>query len=150
MVQWGTGDEGRLVQYLRQSEVYIMEAYRKFLQCRYQCYTIYRYYNYYDWRTFFMSKFYVRKDEQGNSYEVGALFKSDWVLVLQYGRYVLDDGEIQEGYRFMYRDPEGKLRPFRAGARIPSLRVARELMKRASDRGWGELDGGEDDIRLYR
>ena len=90
-----------------------------------------------------MAKFHVRRDKQGNGYEVGTHVGSNWLLVLQYGRYVFEDGEFQEGYRFMYRDPEGKLRPFRAGARIPSLRMARELMQRASDGGWGDLDGGE-------
>ena len=42
------------------------------------------------------------------------------------------------GYRFIWRTPEGKLQPARGQARIPSIKIAKELMDYAIAEGWGE------------
>ncbi len=52
-----------------------------------------------------------------------------WDLCFQQCRYVYNDGSIEEGYRFIWRDPNGKLRPQRGQARIPSLDVVCKLVE---------------------
>ena len=66
-----------------------------------------------------MAKFHVRRDKQGNGYEVGTHVGSNWLLVLQYGRYVFEDGEFQEGYRFMYPRPRRQTAPFPCWGKDP-------------------------------
>jgi hypothetical protein len=48
---------------------------------------------------------------------------------------------MEEGYRFIWRRPNGSLQAARGGARIPSIEVARQLMKRAEKAGWGNHEG---------
>jgi hypothetical protein len=67
--------------------------------------------------------------------------EDDWRLCLQWCRYIYDDGTMQEGYRFIWRRPEGGLQAARGQARIPSLKVARKLMDKAVDEGWGKNEG---------
>ena len=88
---------------------------------------------------------YVRllKDSEDRDCEIRAYYESGWTLCLQYGCWHLDDGETYEGFRFIWRRPDRSLQPARGQARIPSLKVARELMRRAADRGWGDRDDGE-------
>lgn len=64
-----------------------------------------------------------------------------WVLCLQYGRYFYDDGAVQEGYRFIWRRPNGSLQAARGQARIPSLARMQALMDQARQAGWGDRDG---------
>lgn len=64
-----------------------------------------------------------------------------WRLCFQWCRYIYADGTMQEGYRFIWRRPDGSLQAARGQARIPSLKVARELMKRAEEAGWGANQG---------
>jgi len=62
-------------------------------------------------------------------------------LCLQWGRYIYDDGELEEGYRFIWRRSDGSLQAARGQARIPSLRIARILMEVAEEQGWGSYAG---------
>ena len=70
--------------------------------------------------------------------EVSKNFYSGWQLCLQWGRYVHEDGETEDGYRFIWRRPDNSLQAARGQARIPSLAEAEELMRRAREAGWGE------------
>ena len=64
----------------------------------------------------------------------------DWTLCFQYCRYHLADRE-QEGYRFIWKTPEGRLQPARGQARIPSIADALELISKAMHYGWGNKNG---------
>ncbi len=66
--------------------------------------------------------------------------ENDWRLCFQFGRYIYDDGNMQEGYRFIWKRPDGTLQAARGQARIQSLTQAQELMKQARAAGWGEHD----------
>jgi hypothetical protein len=61
-------------------------------------------------------------------------------LHLQWGYYVYEDGSPpQHGYRYMWSE-DGRLKPLRGGARIPSWAFMQMLMRRAEEEGWGGLD----------
>lgn len=61
-----------------------------------------------------------------------------WSLCYQWCRYIYDDGRMEMGFRFIWRRPvDRSLQAARGQARIPSAKVARELMKKADDAGWG-------------
>lgn len=62
----------------------------------------------------------------------------DWVLCLQWCRYIFDDGTLRYGYRFIWRKPDGKLQAARGQARIPSLDAIKTLMEKATAAGWGD------------
>lgn len=64
-------------------------------------------------------------------------FENGWKLCLQHCRYVYNDGNLEEGYRFIWRDPTGKLVAHRGQARIPSLDIALKLINEAIRAGWG-------------
>jgi hypothetical protein len=66
-----------------------------------------------------------------------------WRLCFQYGRYVYEEGSSEEGYRFIWRRPNGNLQAARGQARIPSIEDARELIELAINEGWGNLTGYE-------
>lgn len=69
-----------------------------------------------------------------------------WVLLLQWCLYIFDNGESEKGYRFIWRRPKAdgsSLQAARGQARIPSLQVAKTLMKKAESEGWGNFDGDE-------
>jgi len=61
-------------------------------------------------------------------------------LYLQWARYIYENGDIKEGFRFIWRR-DGNLRPDRGQARIPSLAVAIELIGKAMEAGWGHKIG---------
>ncbi len=63
----------------------------------------------------------------------------DWRLFLQWGLYVYEDGTSENGYRFIWKRPDGSLQPARGQARLPSLDSARQLMDKAKAEGWGDL-----------
>ena len=68
----------------------------------------------------------------------------DWQLCFHWCRYLLDEGEIQYGYRFVWRRKEdGSIQAARGQARIPNLSVAKDLMESAAKAGWGDRDGDE-------
>ena len=54
-----------------------------------------------------------------------------WRLILQWCRYLYDDGSKEHGYRLIRVSPERKLQPVRGQARLPSLKIAQELMAKA-------------------
>ena len=65
----------------------------------------------------------------------------NWVLHLQWCRYFYDDGNMEHGYRFIWRRPNGSLQPARGQARIVSLEQAEGLIERARNEGWGNYVG---------
>lgn len=79
--------------------------------------------------------------------EVAVGEPNDWRLCFQRVRYVYDDGSLEEGFRFIWRRPDGSLQGARGQARIPALRVARILMARAEEEGWGHFEA--DDSGLF-
>jgi hypothetical protein len=66
----------------------------------------------------------------------------DWHLYLQWVRYQYDTGqEPENGYRFIWRRPDGSLQAARGQARIPSLDDAELLIRLAREAGWGSEQG---------
>lgn len=80
--------------------------------------------------------------------EVEQAWPNGWRLCFQRVRYIYDDGSLQEGYRFIYRRPDGSLQGARGQAKIPSLRIARLLMAEAEKAGWGHYDADNDDCQF--
>lgn len=66
---------------------------------------------------------------------------ADWNLCFQWCRYIYEDGKLEEGYRFIWRRPDGSLQAARGQARIPSIDIALELMNIAKNEGWGNNIG---------
>lgn len=67
----------------------------------------------------------------------------DWRICLQRARYVYDDGSLEEGFRFIWRRPNGSLQGARGQARLPSLKIARILMAKAEEAGWGGFEADD-------
>ena len=66
-------------------------------------------------------------------------FESGHELCFQLCSYIYDDGsETEEGFRFIWKDPQGKMLPQRGQARIPSLDDLRKLVDQAIKEGWGD------------
>lgn len=63
--------------------------------------------------------------------------KGEWNLCFQYCRYEYGDGNEENGYRFIWRTPKGKLQAARGQARIPSLSDINYLIGIAIKEGWG-------------
>lgn len=59
-----------------------------------------------------------------------------WRLCFQWCVYVYETGETQEGFRFIWRRPDGSLQPARGQARIPSSTVLQQLISEADKEGW--------------
>ncbi len=78
---------------------------------------------------------FVRHDVSEAPYED----HPDARLHFQWCCYMFADGDPEYGYRFMWSD-EGRLKPLRGGARIPSMSIMQRLIERARTEGWGELD----------
>ncbi len=67
-----------------------------------------------------------------------------WILCLQWVRYLYDDGNMELGFRFIWRRPRsGALQPARGQARIPTLEDAETLIKMARNQGWGNNVGDD-------
>lgn len=77
------------------------------------------------------SKVQVVHEVQKNNFSHGG------VLCFQWCRYVHDNGTLEEGYRFIWRNSEGKMLAHRGQARIPSIEVALKLIQEAKNEGWG-------------
>ena len=60
----------------------------------------------------------------------------DWQLCFQKCIYNYDDGTKEEGFRFIWRRPNGSLQAARGQARIPSKSDADYLLKQATEEGW--------------
>lgn len=76
-----------------------------------------------------MARFII-KNEVTNG-EIGC-----WRLCFQYGIYQYEENEVENGYRFIWRKPDGSLQPARGQARIPSTADIFELLALASKNGW--------------
>lgn len=63
--------------------------------------------------------------------------EGNWILCFQYCKYEYGDGTNQNGYRFIWRRPNGNLQGARGQARIPSIADILELTSRAIRDGWG-------------
>lgn len=59
-----------------------------------------------------------------------------WELCFQSCRYVYDNGEIEDGFRFIWRRPDGSLQPARGQARLPTVNDARRFIEHAVSLGW--------------
>lgn len=55
--------------------------------------------------------------------------ENQWVLCFQYCQYFYDDNTLEEGYRFIWRKPNGNLQPARGQARIPEISDINYLVK---------------------
>jgi hypothetical protein len=61
----------------------------------------------------------------------------EWQLCFQWCTYVYDDDSPDEqGYRFIWRRPDGSLQPARGQARIPSAADIFDLLQMAARAGW--------------
>ena len=62
-----------------------------------------------------------------------------WQLCFQRCTYHYDDGsDSEDGYRFIWRRPDGTLQPARGQARIPSPNELVGLLQAAARDGWFE------------
>jgi hypothetical protein len=69
--------------------------------------------------------------------ETASKTPGEWELYLQYGRYEYSNGNFQGGYRFVCKNPDGRISA-RGGARLPSLAVAENFIAEARSKGWGD------------
>lgn len=69
--------------------------------------------------------------------EVKAEKKNGWTLCFQYCRYEYGDGYEENGYRFIWRRPNGNLQGARGQARIPSISDILFLTAKSLSEGWG-------------
>lgn len=60
----------------------------------------------------------------------------DWRLCFQYVTYNYDKGSPEQGYRFIYRKPDGRLQGARGQARIPDAASLHRLIAKAAKAGW--------------
>lgn len=63
--------------------------------------------------------------------------EGDWILCFQYCRYEYGNNVEENGYRFIWRRPNGNLQAARGQARIPSIADILELTGMAIRAGWG-------------
>ena len=61
---------------------------------------------------------------------------NEWCLSFQRVRYVYENGDTEEGYRFIWIKPNGNLQAARGQARIPRLSDAVRLIQQGMERGW--------------
>jgi hypothetical protein len=59
-----------------------------------------------------------------------------WTLCFQQVTYRYDDGAVEDGYRFIWRRPNGSLQPARGQARIPNAEALHQLLRSAEREGW--------------
>ncbi|GAA4770601.1 hypothetical protein GCM10023219_16570 [Stakelama sediminis] len=69
--------------------------------------------------------------------EVGLHRSSKDSIWLQWCDYSENTDNSETGYRFIWKDPEGKMQPHRGQARIPNLYLADALISKARLQGWG-------------
>ena len=60
----------------------------------------------------------------------------EWRLCFQKVIYNYDNGETEDGFRFIWRTPENKLQPARGQARIPDSTWLFKLLEKARSEGW--------------
>lgn len=59
-----------------------------------------------------------------------------WRLFFQKCVYHYDDGKIENGYRFIWRRPNGNLQAARGQARLPDKNVIESLLQQAKNEKW--------------
>jgi hypothetical protein len=64
--------------------------------------------------------------------------EGEWNLCFQKCIYNYGNGDSEEGYRFIWRDQNGNLRPQRGQARIPNKNTLMDLLMHAEEDGWLE------------
>lgn len=69
-------------------------------------------------------------------HEVPTKRTSGWQLFFQDCVFHYDDDTQDEGYRFIWRKPDGCLQPARGQARIPSKQELENLLIQADQEGW--------------
>lgn len=74
-------------------------------------------------------------------HETKHLMDSGWYLCFQHCKYNYDNGGIQEGYRFIWRRPDGTLQAARGQARLPSISIILKMTSIALSEGWGNING---------
>jgi hypothetical protein len=60
----------------------------------------------------------------------------NWVLCFHECTYHYDDGTAEDGYRFIWRRPDGSLQAARGQARIPDAATLYRLIDDAVRAGW--------------
>jgi hypothetical protein len=60
----------------------------------------------------------------------------DWVLCFQECTYHYDNNTTEDGFRFIWRKPDGSLQAARGQARIPDAQSLYELINAAIQDGW--------------
>jgi len=68
--------------------------------------------------------------------EVTNGFAGEWSLYFQYCTYHYADGSAEDGYRFIWKRPDGSLQPARGQARIPDAATLQDLISAAQRAGW--------------
>lgn len=63
----------------------------------------------------------------------GKLIENDWNLCFQKVTYHYDDGGEEDGFRFIWRRPNGNLQAARGQARIESLEQMMALIEEAKE-----------------
>ena len=63
--------------------------------------------------------------------------ENKWQLCFQYCRYEYGDNTEENGYRFIWRRPDGTMQAARGQARIPSIADIQFLTGKAISQGWG-------------
>lgn len=69
-----------------------------------------------------------------------------WTLWFQWCRYLYDNGDMEQGYRFIWKRPQSQgssLQAARGQARIPSVRILEKLVAKAKAAGWGDYVGDD-------
>jgi hypothetical protein len=62
--------------------------------------------------------------------------EGDWSLCFQSCTYHYDDGTTEDGFRFIWRRPDGSLQAARGQARIPNAEALYELINAAKEEEW--------------
>lgn len=73
----------------------------------------------------------------------GPVQQGGWQLCFQWCTYHFTEAQPQQGYRFIWRRPNGHLQAGRAQARIPDADQMLDLMREAHREGWFEATQGE-------
>ena len=67
-------------------------------------------------------------------------YSGEWTLCFQKVTYHYDDGSAQDGFRFIWRRPDGSLQAARGQARIESNEQMMALINQAKEEGFFERD----------
>ena len=65
---------------------------------------------------------------------------NEWTLCFQQVTYHYDDDEPEDGFRFIWKRPNGSLQPARGQARIPNAEWLHQILRDAESEGWFTAD----------